>query len=143
MLDNSIFYLYKKIFDDLINNKYLVDETTPDEDEIVRKSRYGLKFQLFLLRNSLMIKNIFEKSELKTRDYEFKWQTYNINDSLKKITMESRSNFQPKYQKDSFYMIISEENKFILILGYIQSRVLNKRIGSFFKEFFPDLSITF
>ena len=142
MLENSIFFTYRKFFDHLINQKHLLREEI-EEEEITNISKYGLKCQLFLIRNFSVLSEILINSEMKTRDYEFKWQIHDVGNSIKKIIMESKSNFQTIPQKNYFYLIISEENKFILTIGYIKSRFLKSRIGSFFKEFFPDITATF
>ena len=142
MLENSIFFTYREFFDHLINQKHPLREET-EEEEIDNIGNYELNCQLFLIHNVSAISDISKNSEMKTSDYEFKWQIHDVGNSIIKIIMESKSNFQAKPQKNYFYLIISEENKFILILGYLQSRLLNKRIGSFFKEFFPDITRTF
>lgn len=144
MIENSIFNQYKKFFEELIAKKQESD-TLPEDDESLKIKKYELNSQLFLIRDYSALKIIFENSEIKSRVYKFKWRLQTIDEKLNifKIKMMTKSHYQTNYQIDYLYLIISEKNKFILPIGFIKSMDFDKRIVGFFKEFFPNISISF
>jgi len=138
----SFFKPYSKFFEQLIGQKQQINEDL-EKAELSNIKKYALKCQLFLIRDDSAISRIFNESYMKTRSYEFNWEIKDSDSEIKKVIMKSKSSYQAEFQKDYFYFIISRNYKFILPIGYVQSKFLNKRIGTFFKEFFPDITTTF
>jgi len=130
MQNLDIFKKYHDFFESLINQK----------KDIVK---LDLKSRLFLIREISALDFILKNTEMKTINYVFQWKIEKIEDEIIKVVMLSKSHFQSNFQHNTFYMIFSEEFKFILIIGYIKSKFLDKRLTSFIKYFYPQLSLTF
>jgi len=64
-----------------------------------------------------------------------------LKKNIYELNLKIESHFG-SYQIKSFYIILSEEDRFILAIGYLSSKNL-KRIEAFFESFFPKISNTF
>ena len=141
MRDYQIFNKYKDFIQHLLDLKKIEEGNIKKHiyNEILK---YDLKSQIFLIRDFSVNEDILKKSSNSTRDYKFEWK---INKNLKKniyeLSLKIESHFG-SYQIKSFYIILSEEDRFILAIGYLSSKNL-KRIEAFFESFFPKISNTF
>lgn len=142
MLVQSTFEPYRNFLKQLINQKQQINKDF-EKAELSNIKKYPLKCQLFLIRDDSAISRIYNESSMKTRAYEFNWKIKDTDSEIKKVIMKSKSVYQTEFQKDYFYLIASRNNKFLLPIGYVPSKYLIKRIGTFFKEFFPDITKTF
>jgi len=141
MIDYQIFNKYKDFIQFLLDLKK-IEEGNMKEDIPKSILKYDLKSQIFLIRDFSVLNDILENSSKSTQYYKFEWK---INKNLKKniyeLNLKIESHFG-SYQIKSFYIILSEEERFILAIGYLSSKNL-KRIEAFFESFFPKISNTF
>ena len=141
MLKFQIFNKYKGFIQFLFDLKK-IEEGNIKEHESNEKLKYDLKSQIFLIRDLTVKKDIIEKSSISTREYEFEWEIVNnLKKNIYELNLKIKSHFG-SYQINSFYLIYSEEERFILAIGYMSSKNLI-RIESFLESFFPEISNTF
>ncbi len=141
MLNYQIFNKYKEFFDSLI---WLKKKTQSEKkDKIIsEKIKTDLKSQLFLIRDFSGVEEILKISNNETRYYKFKWSYEKIYEDILKFNLKSVSNVGREYNNE-FYLIFSNDNKFILVIGYVNAKDLKRRIKSFLLSFYPSISSTF
>ena len=138
MIKFQIFDKYKEFIQSLLDLKNIEEVKT----DISEKLKYDLKSQIFLIRDFSVKRDILENSSKSTRDYEFEWKIVkNLKSNIFELNLKTKTHFG-SYQINSFYIILSEKDRFILAIGYLSSKDL-KRIEAFLESFFPEISNTF
>lgn len=138
MIDFRPFNRYK----DFITSQIDLKQGEQAEDSSSRVLKYDLKSQIFLFRDGSVRDDILKGNSSSTKHYKFNWKIIkNVEKDVYLLNLKIVSHFGT-YIISNFYFIISKENRFILVIGYLSSENL-KRIEAFLESFFPKVSHSF
>ena len=141
MIRFQVFDKYREFINSLLDLKKSRNELN-EADISTKILKYDLKFQLFLIRDPSFKEELLTKHSNSTKHYNFEWEIKEeVNRNIYQLNLKIKSHFG-NYQINRFYLILSKKNRFVLVIGYLSSKNL-ERIGAFLESFFPKISNSF